>query len=153
MKHDELIEYIKVNYLKNIKNQDLQKIVDLLYEKITHYNWVGIYILKENMLHLGPWAGDQPTEHVTIPIGRGICGSAAKTGKIEIIPNVNADKRYLSCFRSTKSEIVIPIKFKNKIIGEIDIDSDLPNAFSKQDSQLLKNIADMLAPHIYMFKN
>jgi GAF domain-containing protein len=99
-------------------------------------------------LVLGPWRGEQATEHVRIPIGKGICGSAAMSGKTEVVPDVNADKRYLSCFVSTKSEIVVPIKKGKKIFGEIDIDSDQKNAFTKNDKVFLEKIADILARYI-----
>ena len=126
----------------------LQKVVDYLYENFERYSWVGIYIVKGNDLILGPWRGEHATEHTKIPIGKGICGSAAHSGKIEIIPDVNKDSRYLACFVSTRSEIVIPIKKNKKIVGEIDIDSDIPNAFRKQDAIFLEKIADMLSKHI-----
>ena len=98
---------------------------------------------------MGPWSGEQATEHTKIPIGKGICGSAAKNGKTEIVADVNADNRYLSCFVSTKSEIVVPIKKGKKILGEIDIDSDKKNAFNKKDKVFLENLADMLYKHIH----
>ncbi len=127
----------------------LSSIVDFLYNNFNHYKWVGIYIVKCNNLILGPWRGEQATEHTKIPIGKGICGSAAKNGKIEIVNDVNADNRYLSCFVSTKSEIVVPIKKGEKVLGEIDIDSDKKNAFSKKDKIFLENLADMLWKHIH----
>ena len=105
--------------------------------------------LKDNDLILGPWKGKQETEHTKIPIGKGICGSAAASGKTEIVADVNADSRYLSCFVSTKSEIVVPIKKGKKVLGEIDIDSDIKNAFSKKDKVFLENLADMLCEHIH----
>ena len=133
----------------NFKNSNLlQKVVDYLYENFERYSWIGIYIVKGNDLILGPWRGEHATEHTEIPIGKGICGSAAQSGKTELIPDVNKDKRYLACFVSTRSEIVVPIKSNNKIVGEIDIDSDVPNAFSKQDVFFLEKIADMLTKHI-----
>ena len=61
---------------------------------------------------------------------------------------MNADPRYLSCFVSTKSEIVVPIKKDEKILGEIDIDSDINDAFSLDDKDFLEKIADMLSTHI-----
>ena len=126
----------------------LQSIIDFLYENFDHYSWVGIYIVKGNDLILGPWKGMHATEHIKIPIGQGICGSAAASGKTEVIPDVNADERYLACFVSTKSEIVVPIKKGEKILGEIDIDSDIKDAFSKEDANFLEKIADMLIQHI-----
>jgi len=126
----------------------LEKVVDYLYENFNHYSWVGIYIVKGNDLFLGPWRGEQATEHTKIPIGTGVCGSAAQSGNVEIVPDVSKDERYLSCFVSTRSEIVVPIKKNGKIIGEIDIDSDVLNAFDKKDALFLGKIADMLASHI-----
>jgi len=126
----------------------LEKVVDYLYENFNHYSWVGIYIVEGNDLLLGPWRGEQATEHTKIPIGTGVCGSAAQSGNVEIVPDVSKDERYLSCFVSTRSEIVVPIKKNGKIIGELDIDSDTLNAFDKKDALFLEKIADMLALHI-----
>ena len=61
---------------------------------------------------------------------------------------MTADERYLSCFVSTRSEIVVPIIRKGRIVGEIDIDSDVKNAFTKKDKVFLEKIADMLSKHI-----
>jgi GAF domain-containing protein len=126
----------------------LENVVIFLYENFDHYNWIAIYFVNENDLILGPWKGPHATEHTIIPIGQGICGSAAASGKTEVIPDVTADNRYLSCFVSTKSEIVIPIKKDEKILGEIDIDSDEMDAFTEEDIVFLEKIADMLSEHI-----
>jgi GAF domain-containing protein len=136
--------------LKDSNNTNkLQDIIDLLYQFFDKYNWIGIYLIKDDSLILGPWKGKQATEHIKIPIGKGICGSAAKTGKTELINNVKKDNRYLSCFVNTKSEIVVPIKKNNIVIGEIDIDSDKKDAFNNKDNEFLEKIADMLSKHIY----
>jgi len=126
----------------------LAGVVDFLYENFDKYSWVGIYVVEGNDLLLGPWKGEQATEHTRIPIGRGICGSAAETGKTEIIADVSQDERYLSCFISTQSEIVVPIKKNDTVIGEIDIDSDIPNAFDKGDVVFLEKIADEISVFI-----
>ena len=126
----------------------LQTVVDALYEGFEKYSWVGIYLVREDVLVLGPWRGTKETEHTTIPIGKGVCGAAAKTGKTELVDDVSKDKRYLSCFLSTRSEIVVPIKKHKVVIGEIDIDSDTPAAFDRKDTVFLEKIADMLAQHI-----
>ncbi len=135
--------------LQNKKERGIQEIVTYLNEHFPCYNWVGIYIVKGDHLHLGPWKGKHPTEHTSIPIGLGVCGSAAQTGNTEVIGDVHADKRYLCCFLSTRSEIVVPIKYHSVVIGEIDIDSDTPHAFTKQDTLFLEKIADMLKMHIH----
>ena len=133
-----------------ISNSDniLQDVVDFLCDNFSHYSWVGIYIVKGNDLVLGPWKGPNATDHTKIPIGKGVCGSAAESGKTEIVDDVHSDDRYLSCFLSTKSEIVVPIKKNGNVVGEIDIDSDEKVAFSKKDSDFLKSVADMLIEHI-----
>ena len=133
MDYETAEEKIKEIISKNEDSKVLQCVVDFLYEEFDNYSWVGIYLVKGNDLVLGPWRGEQATEHVIIPIGKGICGSAAMSGKTEIVADVNVDKRYLSCFVSTKSEIVVPIKKGKKVFGEIDIDSDEKNAFTKKD--------------------
>ncbi len=126
----------------------LQDVVDVLYEEFEKYSWVGIYLVKDKVLVLGPWRGAQATEHTCIPIGTGICGAAAKSKKTELVDDVSKDDRYLSCFLSTRSEIVVPIKKGRRILGEIDIDSDRPAAFDAQDRMFLEKVADMLSRHI-----
>ena len=126
-------------------SQVLQKVVDYLYEHFDNYNWIGIYLVKDDNLILGPWRGKQATEHTTIPIGRGICGSAAQSGKTEIVDDVSEDKRYLACFVSTRSEIVVPIKKNSVVVGEIDIDSDAPCAFNDSDAVFLEKVADIIS--------
>lgn len=139
---------IKEIIFRNQSSQVLQNVVNFLFDNFNKYTWVGIYIVDGDNLVLGPWKGEQATEHVKIPIGKGICGSAAASGRTEIVPDVNADDRYIACFVSTKSEIVVPIKDNYKIIGEIDIDSDKKDAFTRSDKEFLEKIADMLSKHI-----
>lgn len=135
--------------LEEKKDKGFQDIVNILQQNIDHYSWVGIYFVKGQNLVLGPWRGPKATEHTEIPIGNGICGSAAASGRTEIIADVHKDQRYLSCFLSTKSEIVVPIIHDDNVVGEIDIDSDEKDAFSNDDRLFLEKIADMLAEHIH----
>jgi putative methionine-R-sulfoxide reductase with GAF domain len=139
------------NQIKKIVSESsnvLEDVVGFLYESFDRYSWVGIYLVEGNDLVLDAWRGKQATEHTRIPIGIGICGSAAASGETEIISDVSADSRYLSCFVSTKSEIVVPIKKNGKVLGEIDIDSDVRNAFKIEDKVFLEKVADMLSMHI-----
>jgi L-methionine (R)-S-oxide reductase len=125
----------------------LREVVALLHERFEHYSWVGIYLVEGDDLVLGPWRGPEATEHVRIPVGQGICGAAAATGRTEIVDDVNADPRYLACFPSTRSEIVVPISFEGRVVGEIDIDSDKPAAFEEQDREFLERVATLISPH------
>jgi GAF domain-containing protein len=125
----------------------LRAVVDVLHDRFAHYSWVGIYLVEGGELALGPWRGPEATEHVRIPVGQGICGAAAASGRTEIVDDVNADPRYLACFPSTRSEIVVPIAFQGHVVGEIDIDSDEPAAFGEADRAFLERVATLISPH------
>jgi L-methionine (R)-S-oxide reductase len=125
----------------------LRQVVAGLHDDFEHYSWVGIYLVEGDELVLGPWKGPQATEHVRIPVGSGICGAAAATGRTEIVDDVNADPRYLACFPSTRSEIVVPITYEDRVVGEIDIDSDRPAAFTADDRVFLERVAELISPH------
>jgi L-methionine (R)-S-oxide reductase len=125
----------------------LRKTVEVLHDRFEHYSWVGIYLVEGDDLVLGPWKGPQATEHVRIPIGEGICGAAAASGRTEIVDDVNADDRYLACFPSTRSEIVVPIVYKGRVVGEIDIDSERPEAFGPDDRKFLERVALLISAH------
>jgi L-methionine (R)-S-oxide reductase len=125
----------------------LRKTVEVLHDHFDHYSWVGIYLVEGDDLVLGPWKGPQATEHVRIPIGEGVCGAAATTGATELVGDVNADDRYLACFVSTRSEIVVPIPYEGRVVGEIDIDSDVPAAFGSEDREFLERVALLISPH------
>ena len=124
----------------------LRRVVDLLHDRFDAYSWIGIYFVEGDELVLGPWRGPQATEHVRIPVGQGICGAAAASGRTEIVDDVNADPRYLACFLSTKSEIVVPVRYDDIVVAEIDIDSDEQAAFGEADREFLERVAELLAP-------
>src|SRR5262249_42257153 len=133
--------------LEEIERSDgLQEVVDLLHDRVGHYSWVGIYLVEGDDLVLGPWKGPEATEHVRIPVGQGVCGAAAASGETEVVDDVNADPRYLACFPSTRSEIVVPIFHDGRVVGEIDIDSDRPAAFGDDDRAALERIALQIGP-------
>ncbi|MDR3676308.1 MAG: GAF domain-containing protein [Acidobacteriota bacterium] len=122
----------------------LTEVVGLLHRERPHYHWVGVYLLEGEELVLGPYIG-KPTEHTRIPLHQGICGAAASTGRTLIVDDVKSDPRYLACSLETRSEIVVPIKQQDRILGEIDIDSDQPAAFTPVDRDLLEGVAALLA--------
>ena len=119
--------------------------VQILRSNFAAYSWVGVYLVDGANLALEAYAGEGATEHVTIPIGQGICGAAAQTGETITVDDVSQDSRYLMCFSSTRSEIVVPIKASRGVIGEIDIDSDKLAAFSRKDREFLEQAAKLLA--------
>ena len=139
---------IKALIADTSSDQVLDAAVTYLYEAFEKYSWVGIYVIKDNVLVLNSWRGPQATKHTRIPVGRGICGAAAQSGRVERVSDVAQDERYLACFISTKSEIVVPIKKAGKVIGEIDIDSDVTNAFDDHDALFLERVATLLSEYI-----
>lgn len=122
----------------------LAETVALLQRARPHYTWVGVYLLEGEELVLGPFVG-KPTPHTRIPLNKGICGAAASSGKTLIVDDVHADPRYLACSLETRSEIVVPIARAGRVLGEIDIDSDRPAAFTEEDQRLLEAVAEILA--------
>lgn len=143
--YDVAEETVKQILFKSDAADVLQNVVDYLYKYFDKYSWVGIYLVEGKYLVLGPWNGEQATEHTKISIGKGICGSAAQSGKTEVVADVSKDDRYLACFVSTRSEIVVPIKKNGVVVGEIDIDSDIPSAFDNSDAVFLEKVADMIS--------
>jgi GAF domain-containing protein len=123
-----------------------QRAVELLRDRFAHYDWLGIYWVEGSDLVLGPWVGPEATEHTRIPLGTGVCGAAAQSGQTEIVPDVNADPRYLACFVSTRSEIVVPIFDGGEVIGEIDVDGSDLDAFDEMDARFLEEVAALVAP-------
>jgi L-methionine (R)-S-oxide reductase len=124
----------------------MDSIVSLLHEKLTRYNWVGFYMIDpqdSNMLVLGPFRGSM-TPHTRIPLNQGICGAAASSGQTVVVDDVNKDPRYLACSVETKSEIVVPVFAKGKVVGELDIDSHFLAAFGPTDRKLCEHAAKLV---------
>lgn len=120
--------------------------VDIIAQRLACYHWVGFYMLDpgdEKVLVLGPFHG-APTEHVRIPVTEGICGAAVAQGETVIVEDVSADPRYIACSLETKSEIVVPIRVRGKIVGEIDIDSHTLNAFGADDRRFVEKCAEIV---------
>ena len=142
--YDSIIIQIKmISKNQTSLNDKLIKICELLKAEVTYYDWVGFYFVdkyKEDELILGPFAGE-PTEHPKITFGKGVCGQVAEQRKTIIVQDVSKDKNYLTCNINVKSEIVVPILKSGNIIGEIDIDSYKPSAFSDADKKFLEKVA------------
>lgn len=121
------------------KEEKLQKISDLLREEVSHYDWVGFYFHKESekVLELAQYSGT-PTDHTIIPFGKGICGQVALSNQNFVVPDVKAQDNYIACSLTVKSEIVVPIFINGKNIGQIDIDSEKLDPFTKEDERFLE---------------
>jgi L-methionine (R)-S-oxide reductase len=133
----------------------LRRVAELLAERFDHYSWVGFYLVEGDDLVLAAWSGPEATEHERIRLGNGICGAAAASGLTEVVDDVVADARYIACFPSTRSEIVVPIfapgragSARATVLGEIDIDSDTPAAFDDGDRAFLEHVARMVSTRL-----
>jgi GAF domain-containing protein len=122
----------------------MRKMVQLLHHRMLKYNWVGFYMLEPGaqppMLVLGAFEGAM-TPHTRIPLNQGICGAAASSGQTVVVDDVGKDPRYLACSLETKSEIVVPVFVHGKVVGELDIDSHFPAAFTPENQELVQYCA------------
>jgi L-methionine (R)-S-oxide reductase len=127
----------------------MQVICQLLQDRIPYYNWVGFYLGEEStrMLELGPFVGE-PTIHVKIPFGSGICGQAAERKEPFMIQDISQELNYLSCSVHVKAEFVVPIFKDGKIAGELDIDSHTSWPFSDEDRVFLGQICAGVGPRL-----
>ncbi|HZC24485.1 MAG TPA: GAF domain-containing protein [Candidatus Binatia bacterium] len=125
--------------------QDLMRsMVKLLHDRMLKYNWVGFYMLEPGaqppVLVLGAFEGAM-TPHTRIPLNQGICGAAASSGQTVVVDDVSRDPRYLACSLETKSEIVVPVFVHGQVVGELDIDSHFPAAFTAEHQTLVQHCA------------
>jgi len=138
-----IINIIDNNYSYEKK---LQTICDFLKEAIDYYDWVGFYFKNgdKNELKLTHFSGE-PTEHMIIPFGKGICGQVAESNENFVVQDVSEQDNYISCGIDVNSEIVIPIIVNNENIGQIDIDSHSLRPFTKYDVELLEFVCSKVA--------
>ncbi|TVZ26835.1 GAF domain-containing protein [Gillisia sp. Hel_I_86] len=124
----------------------LTAVCELLEKNIPYYDWVGFYFKNgnKNELKLRAFAGE-PTDHIIIPFGKGICGQVAVTNKNFVVPDVKAQDNYIACSMYVKAEIVVPLFVNGENIGQIDIDSHTADPFSREDELFLEFINEEIA--------
>lgn len=101
------------------------------------FDWTGFYrVAGPDLLKIGPYQGGHGC--LTIPFSRGVCGAAARTGEVQLVPDVDAFPGHIACASSTRSELVLPVwNAKGRLLGVFDIDSDQPDAFVREDADAL----------------
>lgn len=106
------------------------------------FDWTGFYrVTAPEVLKIGPYQGGHGC--LFIPFSRGVCGAAARTGQVQLVPDVDAFPGHIACASSTRSELVLPVWDAGKtLLGVFDIDSDQPDAFTQTDADAM---ADILA--------
>ncbi|SER91288.1 GAF domain-containing protein [Psychrobacillus sp. OK032] len=118
----------------------------LLNQFFDQINWVGFYLMEDGELVLGPFQGLPAC--VRIPVGRGVCGTAAQKLETIIVPDVDAFPGHIACDAASQSEIVVPIVKDGVFVGVLDIDSPIKERFSEQDATGLEQFVQVLAKHI-----
>ncbi|MFY2823142.1 GAF domain-containing protein [Ruegeria sp. MALMAid1280] len=104
------------------------------------FDWTGFYrVTAPGLLKIGPYQGGHGC--LVIPFERGVCGAAARTGEVQLVPDVDAFPGHIACASSTRSELVLPVRdASGEVIAVFDIDSDQPDAFDKEDADNLTRI-------------
>lgn len=108
------------------------------------YTSVYLYMLHGEELVLEAFAG-RDTEHTRIAVGQGVCGTAVATGQDQNVPDVRAISNYIACNTWTRSELVVLIRRGAVILGQIDVDSDVPDPFTSDEEAAVRRVADALA--------
>lgn len=114
----------------------------LLWDAMRDINWVGFYLLKGDMLYLGPFQGK--TACTLIPVGKGVCGTAAAEKKIQLVRDVHQFPGHIACDSASNSEIVLPLKKDGALLGVMDIDSPVFARFDAQDADGLSKVCEIL---------
>lgn len=114
----------------------------LLWDALEDINWVGFYILKDDTLYLGPFQGK--TACTLIPVGRGVCGTAAAQCTIQLVPDVHEFPGHIACDSASNSEIVLPLIKDGELLGVMDIDSPKFGRFEVDDAVGLEKMCGIL---------
>ena len=128
-------------------DEKLLGVCRLLEANVPHYGWVGFYLRnpdEKDELVLGPFVGE-PTSHVRIPFGRGVCGRAAERAETVLVQDVTRDPDYQTCSVDVKSELVVPVFSGGTLVAQIDVDSHTPSAFTDADRAFLETVSEVLS--------
>lgn len=118
----------------------------LLWDALDEINWAGFYLLKDEVLYLGPFQGK--TACTMIPVGRGVCGTAAAEHAVQLVPDVHQFPGHIACDSASNAEIVLPLMKDNVLLGVMDIDSPVFNRFDEVDAIGLNKLCNVLTDQL-----
>lgn len=124
----------------------LSNVSALLNDSIDQINWVGFYLIENEALILGPFQGHPACVHIAI--GKGVCGTAVSEEQTQLVDDVNAFPGHIACDANSKSEIVVPLRKNNQIIGVLDIDAPITSRFTDVDKNGLEQIVACIEKQI-----
>jgi len=122
---------------------NMANVAALIWQFVPDLNWAGFYRVVDGALVLGPFIGKPAC--IRIPFGQGVCGTAAKTGETQIVPDVHAFPGHIACDGASRSELVVPVKHDGAVIAVIDLDSPSLARFAAQDAAGIETLAAMLS--------
>lgn len=125
---------------------NLANISSLLFNELSDINWAGFYLYKDAQLVLGPFQGRPAC--IRIPIGKGVCGTAAQTLTIQRIKDVHDFPGHIACDAASNSEIVLPLVVNGELFGVLDIDAPIFDRFTAADETGLTQLAVILVNHL-----
>ncbi len=125
---------------------NMANVAALIWQYLPNLNWAGFYRMVDDELVLGPFQGKAAC--IRIPLGRGVCGTAAATRETQLVEDVHAFPGHIACDAASASEIVVPIVHEGRLVGVLDLDSPLPARFDSTDAGALEALVARLAPRI-----
>ena len=125
---------------------NMANLAALIWSFVPRLNWAGFYRMVDGELVLGPFIGRPAC--IRIPVGQGVCGAAAATGKTQLVADVHAFPGHIACDAASQSELVVPVLRDGQVVAVIDLDSPEKGRFSNADAQGLEALAARIAPRI-----
>tara|TARA_R100001129_G_scaffold182679_1_gene163671 strand:- start:540 stop:1022 length:483 start_codon:yes stop_codon:yes gene_type:complete len=125
---------------------NMANLAALIWSFVPRLNWAGFYRMIDGELVLGPFVGRPAC--IRIPLGQGVCGSAAATGETQLVADVHAFPGHIACDAASRSELVVPVLRDGNVIAVIDLDSPEKGRFSAADAQGLEGLAARIASRI-----
>jgi GAF domain-containing protein len=136
-------EYLSLYLDKKYKQvTNLSNFVAVIKEMVEHLNWVGFYLYDDNALYLGPFQGKAAVQ--TIPMGEGVCGLSAQNEQMIVVDDVHSFEGHIACDDASNSELVIPIKVNDQLLGVLDIDSPVHNRFDQSTVKTIQEAVEFL---------
>lgn len=125
---------------------NMANLAALLWEFLPDLNWAGFYRMVEGELVLGPFMGRPAC--IRIPLGRGVCGTAAQSGETQLVEDVHAFPGHIACDAASRSELVVPVVREGEVVAVIDLDSPSPARFDREDAAGIERLAQVVANRI-----
>ena len=142
---DRIVAALRGAFAREVGREALLKLAaERIREAGAPYTSVYLYMLHGDELVLEAWDGRE-TDHTRIAVGKGVCGTAVATGTDQNVPDVRAIENYIACNTWTRSELVVLIRRGDTILGQIDVDSDVPDPFTPEEEAEVRKVADALA--------